>query len=729
MAIKRTGAIIIPQSQFEKIPLSLEHQEDMYKEKLGEISRALQEAGAKKNKDFSVKALARQKKSLEKKIEKLRADFKKDDFITFEELGCDFLFVDEAHNYKNLSIFSKMNNVAGINTSQNSQKAFDMEMKCRYLQELHNGGGVVFATGTPISNSITELFVWQYLLQKQTLEDMNISYFDNWASVYGQIGQSLEVKPSGDGFRMRTRFSNFVNLPELCNLFGEVFDIAKTEDMNLNLPKIKGGKPEMVVCEKSPEQDEQTEIGIERARKIEEGKVDSKVDNMLAVCTYMTKVALDARIIDPEAEEYDGGKVALCSDKIIEIYKENPTMAQAVFCDTNTPKKDAFSVYQALKDRLVRSGEFTEEEIAFIHDVDTDKQRLELFEKVNRAEVKIIIGSTGKLGTGTNIQQRLCGLHHIDAPYRPSDIEQRNGRGIRQGNVNDEISVVYYSTKGTFDNYRWQLLEKKQQIISQVMSGKPSARSCEDVDEIALTFSEMKAATTGNPLLAEKMKVDNDVNRLKLLKNEYVQQQLRFDYDIERRYPELIEKKTKALDLVTKDIAFIKAHPLKKDFFQIMLDGKVYGDEDRTQAGKELERIINSFCSKAEREVAEKEIGAYGGLKLVAVKNGLAVQLRLENAGRYYCDYSYSGSGGITRICNLYERIPEQDTMIKQELEEAEKGLKNAEQQYGKPFPYEQELNDLLERQSQINAELEFRQKPREEVIGDSEDEDEEFSI
>ena len=509
ISVGNFDAIVIPQSQFEKMPLSLERQEAMYDEKLTEISSAIQAAKADKGERFTVKALERQRKQIEKKIEKMRAAFKKDDFITFEELGCDFLFVDEAHNYKNLAVFSKMNNVAGVNANANSQKAFDMEMKCRYLQELHNGGGVVFATGTLISNSITELFVWQYLLQKQTLDDMNIGYFDNWASVFGVITQSIEVKPSGDGFRPRTRFSNFVNLNELCNLFGEVFDIAKTADMNLKLPAIQNGKPEMIICEKSPEQELQTDEGIERARRIEAKMVQPDEDNMLAVCTYMTKVALDARIIDPEAEEYDGGKVALCTEKIIEINKADPGTAQAVFCDTNTPKKDAFSVYQALRDRLVRSGEFTENEIAFVHDAANDKQRLAMFEKVNNAEIKIIIGSTGKLGTGVNIQRKLSALHHLDAPYRPSDIEQRNGRGIRQGNENSEVYIGYYSTKGTFDNYRWQILEKKQQIISQIMSGKPAARTCEDIDDTALTFAEMKAATTGNPLIAEKMTVDN----------------------------------------------------------------------------------------------------------------------------------------------------------------------------------------------------------------------------
>ena len=478
ISVGNFDAIVIPQSQFEKMPLSLERQEAMYDEKLTEISNAIQAAKADKGERFTVKALERQRKQIEKKIEKMRAAFKKDDFITFEELGCDFLFVDEAHNYKNLAVFSKMNNVAGVNANANSQKAFDMEMKCRYLQELHNGGGVVFATGTPISNSITELFVWQYLLQKQTLDDMNIGYFDNWASVFGVITQSIEVKPSGDGFRPRTRFSNFVNLNELCNLFGEVFDIAKTADMNLKLPAIQNGKPEMIICEKSPEQELQTDEGIERARRIEAKMVQPDEDNMLAVCTYMTKVALDARIIDPEAEEYDGGKIALCAEKIIEINKANPGTAQAVFCDTNTPKKDAFSVYQALRDRLVRSGEFTENEIAFVHDAANDKQRLAMFEKVNNAEIKIIIGSTGKLGTGVNIQRKLSALHHLDAPYRPSEVEpiQRNFLS------NFIIKIINQACRRTYSKHqvseyahRQHLQVREPQSALQACSGVPAS--------------------------------------------------------------------------------------------------------------------------------------------------------------------------------------------------------------------------------------------------------------
>lgn len=730
ISIGNFDAIVIPQSQFEKMPLSLERQEAMYDEKLTEISYAIQAARADKGERFTVKALERQRKQIESKIEKMRADFKKDDFITFEELGCDFLFVDEAHGYKNLAVFSKMTNVAGVNVNANSQKAFDMEMKCRYLQELHHGGGVVFATGTPVSNSITELFVWQYLLQKQTLDDMNIGYFDNWASVFGVISQSDDVKPTSDGYRSRTRFSNFANLDELCNLFGEVFDIAKTADMNLKLPSIYGGKPEMIICEKSPEQDLQTDEGIERARRIEAKLVTPDEDNMLAVCTYMTKVALDARIIDPEAEEYDGGKIALCADKIIEINRAKPGTAQAVFCDTSTPKKGEFSVYQALKDRLMRSGEFTEKEIAFVHDAANDKQRLEMFEKVNRAEIKVIIGSTSKLGTGVNIQQKLSALHHLDAPYRPSDIEQRNGRGIRQGNENSEVFIGYYSTKGTFDNYRWQILEKKQQIISQIMSGKPAARTCEDIDETALTFAEMKAATTGNPLIAEKMTVDNNVNRLKLLQSAHVNQQRSFEHDISVRYPDLIARKGKMIGLVSADIERIKnARPIKDDDFSISLGGRTY--TERALAGKALEEQAALYLKSHEcSEYKPMEIGRLNDFKIFIAKKDFSFVLVLRGSATYTSDYQMSGLGGITRLCNLYGKIPEQLQALQNELGEAQKQLENAKAQYGKPFPYESDLKSLLERQSRINAELEFLDRPHDEVFDDeSSDDDDEMEM
>ena len=725
-------AIIISQSQFEKVPLSLERQEEMYDEKIEELTTAIAVMKQDQGSRLSVKKLESQRQSLQKNIEKLRAAFKKDDFITFEDLGCDYLIVDEAHNYKNLSLFSKMNNVAGVNTAGGSQRAFDLECKSRYLQEINNGGGVILMTGTPISNAISEMFVWQYLLQYPRLKEMGIEYFDNWASVFGKITQSLEVKPSGSGFRMRTRFSEFCNLPELCNLFGEITDIVKTADLDLNLPQIAGGKPKMIICDKSPAQEEQTEIGLERARLIEEKMVKPEEDNMLAICTYMTKVALDGRILDPEAEDYEGSKVNECVKEILEIDKQNPRTAQVVFCDGNTPNNNVFSVYRDIKDKLVASGQYEPEEIAFIHDAKNDKQKMEIFAKINDAKIRLIIGSTQKLGTGTNIQQRLIGMHHLDAPFRPSDIEQRNGRGIRQGNSNSMVAVNYYATKGTFDTYRWQLLEKKQRTISQIMSGKPSARTCQDIDEVALTFAEMKAAATDNPLIAEKLTVDNDVERLTMLKNEHIAQQSKLADDIEKNYPDTLAKQQRRYDNAVEDTESVKKDPLT-DNFRIEIEGSTY--TERTPAGKAIEASVEKYMKSGDdyRSYKEVMIGRFHGFEIGIRNKGLnTIDLLLHGKNTYCTGYAFSGYGATTRIDNLYAGISMQPDKIQKDMESVKPNLPSAKVMYGKPFESEGELAKLLERQSFLNAQLEFGGGEAEKEVFDEnaseDDEDEDCS-
>ncbi len=725
-------AIIISQSQFEKVPLSLERQEEMYDEKIEELTTAIAVMKQDQGSRLSVKKLESQRQSLQKNIEKLRAAFKKDDFITFEDLGCDYLIVDEAHNYKNLSLFSKMNNVAGVNTAGGSQRAFDLECKSRYLQEINNGGGVILMTGTPISNAISEMFVWQYLLQYPRLKEMGIEYFDNWASVFGKITQSLEVKPSGSGFRMRTRFSEFCNLPELCNLFGEITDIVKTADLDLNLPQIAGGKPKMIICDKSPAQEEQTEIGLERARLIEEKMVKPEEDNMLAICTYMTKVALDGRILDPEAEDYEGSKVNECVKEILEIDKQNPRTAQVVFCDGNTPNNNVFSVYRDIKDKLVASGQYKPEEIAFIHDAKNDKQKMEIFAKINDAKIRLIIGSTQKLGTGTNIQQRLIGMHHLDAPFRPSDIEQRNGRGIRQGNSNSMVAVNYYATKGTFDTYRWQLLEKKQRTISQIMSGKPSARTCQDIDEVALTFAEMKAAATDNPLIAEKLTVDNDVERLTMLKNEHIAQQSKLADDIEKNYPDILAKQQRRYDNAVEDTESVKKDPLT-DNFRIEIEGSTY--TERTPAGKAIEASVEKYMKSGDdyRSYKEVMIGRFHGFEIGIRNKGLnTIDLLLHGKNTYCTGYAFSGYGATTRIDNLYAGISMQPDKIQKDMESVKANLQSAKVMYGKPFESEGELAKLLERQAFLNAQLEFGGGEAEKEVFDEnaseDDEDEDCS-
>lgn len=507
---------------------------------------------------------------------------------------------------------------------------------------------------------------------------------------------------------MRTRFSEFCNLPELCNLFGEVTDIVKTSDLDLNLPQIAGGKPKMIICDKSPAQEEQTEVGLERARLIEEKMVTQKEDNMPAVCTYMTKVALDGRILSPEAEDYDGSKVNECVREILEIDKNNPRTAQVVFCDGNTPNNIEFSVYRDIKDKLVASGQYKPEEIAFIHDAKNDKQKMEMFAKVNDAKIRLIIGSTQKLGTGTNIQQRLIGMHHLDAPFRPSDIEQRNGRGIRQGNSNTMVAVNYYATRGTFDTYRWQLLEKKQRTISQIMSGKPAARTCQDIDEVALTFAEMKAAATDNPLIAEKLTVDNEIERLTLLKNDHIAQQSKLKDDIERNYPEMLEKLQRRYNNAVEDTAAVNKAPFT-DNFLIEIGGGTYAE--RTPAGKAIEGCVEKYMKSGDNYSSHKEviIGKFHGFDIGIRHIGLnTISLLLHGKNVYSTDYAFSGYGATMRIDNLYSGISKQPELIKKNIDADNANLENAKAMYGKPFENEDELANLLERQSFLNAQLEF---------------------
>ncbi len=720
ISVGNYDAILISQSQFEKIPLSLERQEAMYDKKINEITISISDMLADAGNRMSVKRLESMRKSLEKKIDKLRADFKKDDFITFEELGVDYMYVDEAHVYKNLAIFTKMQNVAGINSNSNSQRAFDLEGKIRYLQEVNNGGGVALMTGTPISNAISEMFVWQYELQYDRLKELGIEYFDNWASVFGKITQTLEVKPSGSGFRMRTRFAEFVNLPELCNLFGEICDVVNTADLDLNLPKIAGGKPEMIICEKSPAQEQQTEIGLERARLIENKMVRPEEDNMLAICTYMTKVALDGRIIDPDAEDYDDSKVNKCIQRVLDIDKTYEKATHVIFCDTNTPKaNDAFTVYQDIKDKLIASGQFTADEVAFVHDAKNDKQKIAMFAKANEGTIRVIIGSTSKLGTGVNIQQRLASMHHLDAPYRPSDIEQRNGRGIRQGNTNSEVYIGYYATRGTFDTYRWQLLENKQKTISQVMSGKPAARTCQDIDETALTFAEMKAAATDNPLIAEKLTIDNEVARLTLLKNDYLSQQSKLEYDIKEKYPHAILLNEARLANAREDVVAASADPITEDL-RITINSREYSE--RVEAGKAIEAAVKKYMFSEDYRGKEPiYIGTFHGFEFgFRNKDSMSMELLLKGKNIYKTDYANSGTGAIIRLSNLFDKIAAQPEDLAAQIEYLNAQLDGAKAMYGKPFEHAGHLSELLEKQAYINAQLEFGEDKEEDVVDEN---------
>lgn len=721
-------AVIMSHSQFEKIPLSLERQEAIFNDKKAQLMAAKEKARASDGKRaFSVKQYASAIKALDKKLTKLRADFKKDSFMNFEQLGCDCLFVDEAHIYKNLYTATKHTNVAGINSSANSQRAFDMDMKAAYFQEINNGGGVTMATGTPLSNSIAECYVFQHFLQRPMLQKSGIDSFDEWASVYGNITVSLEVKPTGNGWRMRERFAEFKNLPELCNMLSQCFDVVKTTDIEgIKLPEIIGGKPQIIVCEQSADQVRQVEEGMKRAENIENKKVSLKDDNMLAVCGYMSNVSLDPRINDPDAEDWDGLKINVCAVKICEIQKQFPNSAQVVFCDLSVPNnKGKFTVYQALKDKLIESGSFLPEEIAFVHDADNDRKRLEMFDKVNSGTIKVIIGSTSKLGTGVNMQRNLIAAHHLDAPYVPKDIEQRNGRIVRQGNTNSEVFVNYYSTKGTFDSYRWQLLEKKQRLISQVLSGKAPSRSCQDIDETALTFAEMKAATSDNPLIAEKMQTDNEVDRLKLLQTDWLSQQSRYKSDIEVYLPSNIEKLNKKISKLDEDIALLNDNQLKSQFEMQVGDVRY---AERTEAGNALIDQFNKYLASDKYKSCEPSgtVGKFRGfdIEFYAFRQNATVRLTGKSGFIYDNTFTLTSIGICIKIENLVNSIPDRKQAAIREIEKTEKEIEIAKMNYGKPFEYADEFERLMMKKSEIDSRLEFGKV--QEVIVDEGDEWEE---
>lgn len=726
-------AVIMSQSQFEKIPLSLERQEAIFTEKKAQLMEAKEKARLEQSsKCFTPKQYAAAIKVIDKKLMKLRADFKKDDFLTFESLGCDYLFVDEAHAYKNLYVMTKHTNVAGINSNANSQRAFDMEMKTAYIQEINNGGGITMATGTPISNSIAECYVFQHFLQRQMLQKMGLDSFDSWASVYGNITVSLEVKPTGSGWRMRERFAEFKNLPELCNMMSQCFDVVKTADIEgINLPQIHGGKPEYIICEQSPAQVEQVAIGMERAARIEAGGVDVSVDNMLAVCSYMTKVSVDPRINDPQAEDWDTLKVNRCAEDIFQINEQYPGTTQVVFCDMSTPSSGTdFTVYQALKDKLVQSGKYKPEEVTFIHDAKNDRQRLTLFDKVNSAKVKVIIGSTSKLGTGVNMQRKLIAAHHLDAPYVPKDVEQRNGRIIRQGNENSEVFVKYYSTKGTFDSYRWQLLEKKQRLITQILSGKPPARNCKDIDESVLTFAEMKAASSDNPLIAEKMQLDNEVDRLKLLQRDWLHQQERYKYSIEVGLPSIIEKKSKLVEKINMDTEVLHKNPMQSDSFFLQVGETTY--DTRSDAGKALISQWNKYMTSEnykEHEPSET-VGKFRGFDIRFYSNaGMPLIYLVGESGIVYSrDFSLTEIGICIRLENLASDIPAQAEFTLKEIANAKKDIEKAKQQYGQPFEHAEELDELIQQQADINNRLELGEE-KEIIYEEGEEEGEEMEM
>ena len=700
IAMGNYDAIIIGHSQFERIPISDERQEAMLRKQIDDLEMAIQSARYEQDGGhYTVKQIEKTRKALQTRLEKLNQKEKKDQVVTFEELGVDHLYVDEAHSYKNAFLYTKMRNVAGIAQNE-AQKSADMFNKCQYLDEITGGKGITFATGTPISNSMTELYVMQRYLQNSKLQNMGLGLFDSWASTFGEVVTSIELAPEGTGYRAKSRFARFYNIPELMNMFKEIADIKTSDQLKLPVPE---AEYETVVLKPTEQQKEIVESLGERAEVVRNGGVDASVDNMLKITNDGRKLALDQRLVNELLPDNPESKIAVCAEKSYEIWKDTAAQksAQLIFCDLSTPKGDgSFNVYDDLKQKLMQKG-VPEKEIAFIHDANTEVKKTELFGKVKSGQVRFLIGSTAKMGAGTNVQDRLIALHHLDIGWKPSDLEQREGRIIRQGNHNKKVHIFRYVTESTFDSYMWQLIENKQKFISQIMTSKAPVRSCEDVDEAALSYAEVKALATGNPAVKEKMALDVDVAKLKLLKANHMNNQYRLEDDIARNFPQQIAKLTEIIDSYKADIAHYSEHKITDpEQFSMEISGKVFTEK------KEAGAALLAVCKDIKFVDAAMDIGSYQGFNMriqfdswskefiLSVKHESVAKVRL----------GADALGNITRINNLLESYPEKLAEAEQRLEMVQEQLANAKEEVGKPFPKEEELNQKLERLSELNA-------------------------
>ncbi len=717
--------IILSHLQFEKIPISKERKEMLLKRQVEGITLAIAEMKVKNGQDWTVKQMEAQKKRLEEQLEKMTDEARKDDLINFEELGIDSIMVDEAHAFKNMAVFSKMN-VSGV-TGSGSQRAMDMFLKCEYINELHNGRGIVFATGTPISNTICEMYVMQSFLQKDTLERMGIGHFDSWAANFGEQTTALELAVEGSGFRLKTRFNKFTNLPELMNVFREVADIQTKDMLSLPVPGLRGGK--YIIVESEPDWyiKQVMETFAERADKIRNGGVDPSEDNFLKITHEARLLGTDARLLTPDAPENKDGKLNKVVENVFAEYKkaesEGITGTQLVFSDIGTPKKSwnkemlsvpwhgqgTFDVYNYIKTELVKKG-IPAEEIAYIHDAKTDAAKEKLFREMRAGIKKILIGSTDKCGTGVNVQTHLVAMHHTDAPWKPAAIEQREGRGLRQGNENKEVAVYRYVTKNTFDAYNWSLLENKQRFISQVMTGKAVTRSCNDVDESVLDYSEIKAIATGNPLIREKMQTDNDVQRLRMLKASYDSQHYSLQDKFMFKLPKIIKESEEKLEHIHADIKKRDGILLTDKEFSIKIESINY--TVRADAGVAMLSAI-SRCHSGETS----EIGEYKGFKILVNKNYTGTGcLILRGKTDYMLDYSASPVGSMVKIENCFNNIQNYASSIEKNIEESKRDMEQSELEYNKPFQYENELKEKLARQSELDAMLDLGNIKRETV-------------
>ena len=705
-------AVIISHSQFEKIPMSAERQRAIIQKQIDEITFGITDLQNNNGERFSIKQLEKTKKALQTKLDKLNDTSRKDDVITFEELGVDRIFVDEAHYYKNLFLYTKMRNVGGIAQTE-AQKSSDLYMKCRYLDEITGGKGIVFATGTPISNSMVELYTMQRYLQYSELENRKLQHFDSWASTFGETVTAIELSPEGTGYRAKTRFAKFYNLPELMAMFKEVADIQTSEMLNLPVPKANYHN---IVIEPSEMQKEMVKELADRAERVRNKMVDSSTDNMLKITNDGRKLALDQRLANEVLEDYEKSKVATCADNIKDIWEkttENKS-AQLVFCDLSTPHNDGkFNVYDDLKKKLIERG-IPEEEIAFIHDANTDIRKQELFNKVRKGQVRVLMGSTQKMGAGTNCQDRLIALHDLDCPWRPSDLIQRSGRIIRQGNMNKEVDIYRYVTEGTFDAYLYQLVENKQRFISQIMTSKTPVRFAEDIDETALSYAEIKALAAGNPLIIEKTELDTQVAKLKLLKQTHLSERYALEDKVIKYYPNEIKRLEKRIVDITEDIEHLKNNTQNIDGFQGMkIKDKFY--TEKADAGQ----LIIDAC-KAMTNGDPVEIGEYKGFKMILTFDsfGRLFHLGLKNNITYDVELGSDIHGNITRIDNVLNGIDKRLENSKTQLEDTKKQYENAKQEINKPFPQEEELKTKSKRLDELNIILNLNEKDKE-IISD----------
>ena len=712
-------AVIIGHSQFEKIPMSIERQRAILEQQLEEITGGIAELKRNRGENFSIKQLEKSKKSIRQKLDKLNDQTKKDDVVTFEELGVDRLFVDESHYYKNLYLYTKMRNVGGIAQTE-AQKSSDLFMKCRYLDEITGGRGTVFATGTPISNSMVELYTIQRYLQYSTLVKNGLQHFDAWASTFGETITAVELTPEGTGYRAKTRFAKFYNLPELMAMFKEIADI-KTADM-LNLP-VPEAKYHNIAVKPSEMQKEMVASLAERAEQVRGGGVDSSVDNMLKITNDGRKLALDQRMLNDMLPDFEGSKINACVDNIYRIWEENADKksAQLVFCDLSTPKNDGtFSVYNDIRKKLIERG-IPESEVKFIHEADTDMKKKELFQKTRKGEVRVLLGSTQKMGAGTNVQDKLIALHDVDCPWRPSDLEQRSGRIVRQGNENPQVDIYRYVTEQTFDAYLYQLVEGKQKFASQIMTSKSPVRSAEDIDETALSYAEIKMLATGNPYIKEKMDLDIQVQKLKMLKSNFLSEKYGLEDKVIKFYPQQIAYLKSRVEGLTKDVETAKLHPKPIDEQPLGMTVSGVSYSEKAEAGQ---AIINACKSMNSPDAIP--LGEYRGFQMElyfdTVQRNYVVKLKGETSRDV--PLGDDSHGNIVRIDNGIERFEETLADTKNSLENTEKQFETAKQEIEKPFAKEEELKAKTVRLDELNILLNMDKKENE-IVGGEPDEGE----